>query len=139
MDSIINNYEVKEYLDHYGDLKILHREIVEKQIMGPFISYSDAKSYYPVQVIVSEFQVDQKSPNKIELFQEHRGNPPNARIFSIVIRNSENKVVSYGNKIERKKVFWMDNNWIQKKNFKKLKKKQLILWMKVCWKQFKTF
>ena len=62
------------------------------------------KNSYPIQVIDLRFQVDQINPKKIQLFQEYRADPANARLFLILIRHGRIKNVSDGNKITEIKV-----------------------------------
>ena len=53
-------------------------------------------SKYPIQVIDLRFQPDHITPRKIQLFEEHRGepadNPNNARLYVILIRRREYRV-----------------------------------------------
>ena len=67
--------------------------------MNPFIKYDDVKNTYPIQVIDLRFQVDHINPKKIQFFEEYRADPANARLFLILIRHREIKMVSDGNKI----------------------------------------
>ena len=72
--------------------------------MNPFINYVDVKNIYPIQVIDLRFQVDHINPKKIKLFEEYRADPANARLFLILIRQREIKMISDGNKISEIKV-----------------------------------
>ena len=67
--------------------------------MNPFIKYDDVKNIYPIQVIDLRFQVDYINPKKIQLFEEYRADPANARLYLILIRHREIKMISDGNKI----------------------------------------
>ena len=53
------------------------------------------KTNYPFQVIDLRFQVDHITPNKIQIFEEYREvnstNPPNARLFVVLIRRRVEK------------------------------------------------
>ena len=62
------------------------------------------KNIYPIQVIDLSFQVDHINPKKIQLFEEYRNDPANARLLLILIRHREIKMVSDGNKITEIKV-----------------------------------
>ena len=73
-------------------------------LLKPFINYTDVKNSYPIQVIDLRFQVDHINPKKIQLFEEYRNDPANARLFLILIRHREIKMVSDGNKITEIKV-----------------------------------
>ena len=57
------------------------------------------KNKYPIQLIDLRFQVDQFNPKKMGLFEEYRGATNNARLFMILIRHREIKMISDGNKI----------------------------------------
>ena len=74
-------------------------EYVAGVILIPFINYTDTKNIYPIQVIDLRFQVDHNNPKKIQLHQEYRGATANARLFMILIRHREIKMISDGNEI----------------------------------------
>ena len=57
------------------------------------------KSTYPLQVIDLRFQVDHINPKKIQLFEAYRNDPANAKLFLVLIRHREIKMVSDGTKI----------------------------------------
>ena len=57
------------------------------------------KSKYPIQVIDLRFQTGHISPNKIQLFEEYRLDPANARLYVILIRRKEIEFSSDGNKL----------------------------------------
>ena len=57
------------------------------------------KTKYPFQSIDLRFQVDHINPNKIQLFEENRGATNNARLFMILLRHREIKMISDGKKI----------------------------------------
>ena len=44
------------------------------------------ENYYPIQVFDLRFQVDDFSPKKIQLFEEYRNDPANARLFAKIFR-----------------------------------------------------
>ena len=88
-----------KYLDQYRDLEMFYKEYVGEPLLSPFISYPDVKDFYPLQVIDLRFQPDHISPKKIQLFEEYRNDPANARLFLILIRHREIKMISDGNKI----------------------------------------
>ena len=103
-DSVHVNYTENDYLDQYRDIKLFYKEYLGEELMNPFIKYDDVKNTYPIQVIDLRFQVDHINPKKIQLFEEYRANPNNARLFLILIRHREIKMVSDGNKITEIKV-----------------------------------
>ena len=69
--------------------------------MHPFISYTDMKIKHPIQVIDLTFQVDHKTPKKIQMFEEFNTDPDNvnAILFVILIRHRQIEMISIGNKI----------------------------------------
>ena len=54
---------------------------------------------FPIQVIDLRFQVDHINPKKIQLFEKYRADPANARLYVIIIKHRQIKMVSDGNKI----------------------------------------
>ena len=74
--------------------------------MNPFISYTDMKNKYPIQVIDLRHQIDHISPKKIQLFEEYKHDPVNAnkRIYVILIRHKQIEMISDVNKFIEIKV-----------------------------------
>ena len=72
--------------------------------MNPFASYPEIKTKYPIQVIDLRFQADHITPKKIQLFEEYRADPANARLYVILIRRREIELISDGNKLIEVKV-----------------------------------
>ena len=103
-DAVLTNYDLNEYLGQYKDVKIFYKEYVGEEIMNPYISYTDMKNKYPIQVIDLRFQVDHITPKKIQLFEKYRANPANARMFVILIRRREIEMISDGNELIEVKV-----------------------------------
>ena len=107
-DGVITDYGLNDYLDQYKDLKLFYKEYVGEPLLNPFISYTDMKNKYPIQVIDLRFQVDHITPKKIQLFEEYREvnppNPANARLYVILIRRREIEMISDGNKLIEVKV-----------------------------------
>ena len=68
--------------------------------MNPFISYTDMKSKYPIQVIDLRHQVDHITPKENQLFEEFNTDPANvnARLFVISIRHRQIEMISDGKK-----------------------------------------
>ena len=54
-------------------------------------------------------QVDHVNPQRIELFDEYRGDPASAKLFIIIFRHSEIKMVIHENKATEFKVIQNDN------------------------------
>ena len=57
------------------------------------------KNKYPIQTIDLRYQADHTTPNKIQLFEEYRADPANARLYVILIRRREIELISDGNKL----------------------------------------
>ena len=62
------------------------------------------KIKHPIQVIDLRFQADHITPKKIQLFQEYRADPANARLYVIFTRRREIELISDGNKLIKVKV-----------------------------------
>ena len=54
---LIKNYATNNYVDQYRDIELFFKENVGEPLPKPFISYPDAKTKYPIQVIDLRFQV----------------------------------------------------------------------------------
>ena len=50
-DSVLLNYEQNDYFEQYKDLKLFFNEYFGEESMSPFISYTDMKTEYPIEVI----------------------------------------------------------------------------------------
>ena len=98
-DSVDAEYATNNYLDQYRDIELFFKEYVGEPLLSPFISYTDVKTKYPFQVIDLRHQVDHINPKKIQLFEEYRADPANARLFMILIRHREIMMISDGMKI----------------------------------------
>ena len=48
-DAVLTNFEENSYLDQYRDLKLFYREYVVEQLLDPYISHTDMRSFYPIQ------------------------------------------------------------------------------------------
>ena len=103
-DSVLTNYGENDYIDQYRDLKLFYKEYVGEELSTPFISYTDMKNKYPIQVIDLRFPADHITPKKIQLFEEYRANPNNARLYVVLIRRREIEFISDGNKLIEVKV-----------------------------------
>ena len=103
-DSVLINYEEKDYIQQYKDLKLFFKEYISEPLLNPLISYPDMKTKYPIEIIDLRDQPDHKTPKKIQLFQEYGDDPDNARLFVIIIRRREIELISDGNKLIEVKV-----------------------------------
>ena len=103
-DGVLTNYETNSYLDQYRDLKLFYKEYLGEELLTPYISYSEMKYRYPIQIIDLRFQVDHITPKKIQLFQQFSEDPANERLFIILVRHRQIEMISDGNKIIEVKV-----------------------------------
>ena len=103
-DSVLTNYAENDYIDQYRDLKLFYKEHVGEELLSPFVSYTDMKNKYPIQVIDLRFQADHITPKKIQLFEEYRAAPANARLYVILFRRREIELIADGNKLIEVKV-----------------------------------
>ena len=87
------DYGSNDYVDQYRDLKLFYGDYAGEEILSPFISYPDMKNKYPIQLIDLRFQVDHINPKKKGLFEEYRGATNKARLFVILIKHRENKMI----------------------------------------------
>ena len=65
------------------------------------MSCTDMKNKYSIQVIDLRVQVDHFNPNEIQLFEKYRDATANVRLFMLLIRHRETKVVSDEGKIRK--------------------------------------
>ena len=72
--------------------------------MTPFISYTDMKTKYPIEVIDLRHQSDHITPKNIRLFMVYDADPENARFYILLIRRREIELISDGNKLIEVKV-----------------------------------
>ena len=98
-DSSLMNYEQNDYIEQYKDLTLFFKEYIGEELMSPFISYTDMKTKYPIEIIDLSHQSDHITPKKIQLFLEYGKDPENARFFLILIRRREIELISDGNKL----------------------------------------
>ena len=98
-DNVNVNYGLNDSVDQYRDVEFFYKQYVAEELLNPFISYTDMKNKYPMQLIDLRFQLDRINPKKIGLFEEYRGATTNARLFMIIVRHREIEMISDGNKI----------------------------------------
>ena len=105
-ESVLTNFSENDYLDQYRDLKSFYRGYVGEELMTPFISYTDMKNKYPIQVIYLRHQIDHISPKKIQYLEEYKNDPvyANKRLYVILIRHKQIEMISDGNKFIEGKV-----------------------------------
>ena len=98
-DGVSIDYGLKDYVDRYRDRNLFYKEYVGEELLNSSISYTDVKTEDPIQVTDLRFQVDHINPEKIQLFEEHRGATNIARLFMILIRHRENRMIAEGDNI----------------------------------------
>ena len=103
-DSILMNYEENDYIQQHEDLKLFWKEYIGEPIINHFISYTEMKTKYPIEIIDLRHQSDHITPKKIQLFHEYDTDPDNARLFIILIRRREIELISDGIKLIEVKV-----------------------------------
>ena len=103
-DSVLTNYAGNDFIDQYRDLKLFYKEYVGEELLNPFVSYPDMKNKYPIQVIDLRRQADHITSLKIQLFEEYREDPVNARLYVILIRCREIELIGYGNRLIEVKI-----------------------------------
>ena len=103
-DSVLINYEEKDYTQQYKDLKLFYREYIGEPILKPFISYLDMKTNYSIEILDLRHQSDHMTPKKLQLFLEYGTDPDNARFFVLLFRRREIELISDGNNLIEVKV-----------------------------------
>ena len=103
-DSVLVNYEKNDYIEQYKDLKSFFKEYIGEELMSPFISYTDMKTKYPIEIIDLKHQSDHITPKKIQLIQEYSADPEKAKFYLPIIRRREIELISDGNKLIEVKV-----------------------------------
>ena len=103
-DSVLVNYEQNDFIDQYRDIKLFFKEYIGEELMTPFISYTDMKAKYLIEVIDLRHQSDHITPKKVQLFMEDDADPENARFYLILIRRREIELISDGIKLIEVKV-----------------------------------
>ena len=98
------NYEQNDYIEQYNDLKLFFKEYIGEELMTPFISYTDMKKKYPIEIIDLRHQSDHITPMKIQQFEEDCAHPENAKFYLIIFRRREIELISDGYKLIEVKV-----------------------------------
>ena len=108
-DCVLTYYDSIDYVDQFRDLNLFYKEHVGEELLNPFISYPDMKTEHPVRVIELIFQIYHITLKKIQLFEDFIGDPDNARLFVLLIRQRETQMISDGNKLIEIKVIQNNN------------------------------
>ena len=103
-DSVLMNYEQKNYIEPYKDLKNFFKEYIGEELMSPFISYPDMKTKYLIQLIDLRHQPDHITPEEIQLFEEYSADHENAKFYVILIRRREIELLLDGIKLIEVKI-----------------------------------
>ena len=103
-NSFLINYEQNDYVEQYKDLKLFFKEYIRDGMMSLFISNTDMKTKYPIEIIDLRHHFDHITPKKIQLFQEYSADPENAKFNLLLIRRREIELISDGNKLIEIKV-----------------------------------
>ena len=103
-DGVSTNFEKHSHLDQYRDLKLTYKEYIGEQLLTLYVSYTDMKCFYPIQVIDLRLQVDHITPKKIRLFEEFCEDSDKERLFILLTRHRQIEMISDGNKIIEVKV-----------------------------------
>ena len=103
-DSILINYEEKDYIQQYKDLKLFWKKYIGEPIFNPHISSPDMKTKYLIEILDLRHQSDHKTPKNIQIFHENGTDPDNARLFLKLIRRREIELIKDGNKLTEVKV-----------------------------------
>ena len=98
-DSVLVNCEQNDYIEPYNDLKLFLKEYIGEELMSPFLSYTDMKTKYPIEIIDLRHQPDHITPKQTQLILEYSADPENAKLYSILIRRREIELISDGNKL----------------------------------------
>ena len=80
-DGMLVNDEQNDYIEQYKDLKLFFKENIGEELKTPFISYTDTKTKYPIEVIVLRHQHEQIAPKKLQLFNEYGVDSEKGRFF----------------------------------------------------------
>ena len=108
--NVVNiDHGLNGYLDQYRDLQLFYEKYVGEELLNAFISYTVMKNKYPIQVIDLRIQVDHINPQKTQLFQEYRSATNIARLFMILIRHREIRMISDSKKISVVDIIQNDN------------------------------
>ena len=94
-DGVSIDYATNDYLDRYRDLKLLYREYVGEELNSLFISYSDTKIKYLIQLSDLGFEVDHIILKRIRLSEEYWGPTKSFRLFMKLIRHREIKMIRW--------------------------------------------
>ena len=97
-------YEQNDYIGQFKNLKLFLKEYNGEPFLNPPISYPDMKTKYPIEITDLRHQPVHITPKIIQLYQEYGTDLDNARLFLILIRRIEIKLISDGNKLFEVKI-----------------------------------
>ena len=67
--AILTIFEENSYLYQYTGLNLFYKENVGEQLLNPYISYTDKKIFYPIQVTDFRFKVNHITAKKVQMFE----------------------------------------------------------------------
>ena len=80
-------------------MKLFFKENISEPILSPSMSYPDMETKYFFEIKDLRHQSDHITPKKIQLFQEFDANPDIARLYVLISRRREIKLISDGKKL----------------------------------------
>ena len=98
-ESLLINYEEKDYIEEYNDSKLFFKEYIGDHLLKPFISYQDLKTKYLIGLIDLRHQLDHTTPKQLQVFQEYSADSNNATMLLLLIRRREIELISDGIKL----------------------------------------
>ena len=103
-ESVLINYEEKDYIQQYKGLKLLSKEYIGELLLNSRISYPEMETKYLIVIIVLRHQTEYITAKTIQLFQEYGTDPDNARLIFLLNGRREIYILSYGNNLIEVKV-----------------------------------
>ena len=98
-DAVNIDYASNQCVDQCGVLKSFYKDYVGEELLNNLLRYFDKKTKHSIQVIDLRFLVNSMNEQKKQLIEEFRGATNIARLFTIMIRHRETKMLSDGYKI----------------------------------------
>ena len=93
-DSVSITYVENDYLFQYRDIEIFYKDFIGEELLSPSETYPVLKNFYAIQLIDLRLQVDHENPKKNQLIGGFRVANFIARLFMVIIRHKEIKMVS---------------------------------------------
>ena len=64
---MVIDYASNDYVDQYGDLKLIYKKYVGEELLNLFKNYTDMEIKYPIPVIDLRFQRDHSNYKNFQL------------------------------------------------------------------------